>query len=47
MNGLEFIINLLWIVSVDVLVGFILYIIYNLIDFKIKGTSTDFWSDKE
>ena len=48
MNSLEFIINLLWIISVDSIIGIILFIIYKVIDYKKTfGTSTNFWSDKE
>ena len=48
MNSLEFIINLLWIISVDTIIGLILFILYKIVDFKISfGTSTNFWSDKE
>lgn len=68
MNGLSFVINLLWIISLDIIIGFILFMIYRYTDFKyfsnleieqlkeenhylkeenkkIKGTSTNFWSD--
>lgn len=34
MNGLEFLINLLWIISIDIIVGFILFMIYKYIDSK-------------
>lgn len=48
MNILEFIINLLWLISVDTIMGIILFIVYKIIDFKTSfGTSTNFWSDKE
>lgn len=70
MNGLEFLINLLCITSIDVIVGFIVFMIYKYLDLKyfsnfeieqlkienkylkdenqkIKGTSTNFWSDNE
>lgn len=46
MNRLEFIINLLWLISVDTIIGIILYITYKILDYKLKGTSTDFWSDE-
>lgn len=69
MNGLEFFINLLWITSIDVIVGFIVFIIYKYVDLKyfsnfeinmlkeenkylkeenqrLKGTSTNFWSEE-
>ena len=69
MNGLEFLINLLWITSIDVIVGFIVFIIYKYVDLKyfsnfeinmlkeenkylkeenqrLKGTSTNFWSEE-
>lgn len=48
MNILEFIINLLWLISVDTIIGLILFIVYKIVDFKTSfGTSTNFWSDKE
>lgn len=70
MNGLEFIVDLLFIISLDVILGFIIFVIYKYVDLKyfsnleieqlkieneylkeenqkIKGTSTDFWSDKK
>ena len=70
MNGLEFLINLLWITSTDVIVGFIVFMIYKYVDLKhfsnfeinmlkeenkylkeenqrLKGTSTNFWSDEQ
>lgn len=34
MNGLEFIINILWLVSIDLLLAFTLFIIYKYIDYK-------------
>lgn len=34
MNGLEFIINLLWIISIDLILIFILFTIYRYIDYK-------------
>ena len=34
MNGLDFLINLLWIISIDVIVGFIIFIIYKYVDLK-------------
>lgn len=34
MNGLEFIINLLWIISIDLILCFILFTIYRYIDYK-------------
>lgn len=34
MNGLEFIINLLWIISIDLILVFILFTIYRYIDYK-------------
>lgn len=34
MNGLEFLINLLWIISIDVIVGFIVFMIYKYVDLK-------------
>lgn len=69
MNGSEFLINLLWITSIDVIVGFIVFMIYKYVDLKyfsnfeinmlkeenkylkeenqrLKGTSTNFWSDE-
>lgn len=69
MNGLEFLINLLWITSIDVIVGFIVFMIYKYVDLKyfsnfeinmlkeenkylkeenqrLKGTSTNFWSEE-
>lgn len=70
MNGLEFFVNILWIISIDSILAFILFIIYKYLDLKyfsnfeieqlkienkylkeenqkIKGTSTNFWSDNE
>lgn len=34
MNGLSFLINLLWILSLDVIIGFILFMIYKYVDLK-------------
>lgn len=34
MNGLEFLINLLWIISIDLIVGFIVFMIYKYVDLK-------------
>ena len=34
MNGFSFIINLLWIISVDIFVGFILFMVYKYVDGK-------------
>lgn len=70
MNGLEFLKELLWIISLDVILGFMLFILYKFVDLryfsneeieqlkienkylkeenqKIKGTSTNFWSDEK
>lgn len=70
MNGLEFLVNLLWIISIDVIIGFIVFMIYKYVDLKyfsnfeinmlkeenkylkeenqrLKGTSTNFWSDEK
>ena len=34
MNGLEFLISLLWIISIDIIIGFILFMIYKYVDLK-------------
>lgn len=34
MNRLEFFINFLWLISVDIITGFILFIIYKYVDLK-------------
>lgn len=69
MTGLSFLISLLWLISIDIIIGFIIFIIYKYVDLKyfssleieqlkteneylkeenkkIKGTSTNFWSDE-
>ena len=69
MNGYSFFINLLWVISIDIIIGFILFMIYRYVDskyfstleinilkeenkylkeenHKLKGTSTNFWSDE-
>lgn len=56
MNGLSFLFGLLCLISIDVVIGFILFIIYKYLDLKyfsnleednkkINGTSTNFWRD--
>jgi len=70
MNGNEFFISLLWLISIDIIIGFLIFMLYKYVDLKyfsnleieqlktenkylkeenqkIKGTSTNFWSDKE
>lgn len=69
MNGNEFFISLLWLISIDIIIGFLIFMLYKYVDLKyfsnleieqlktenkylkeenqkIKGTSTNFWSDK-
>lgn len=54
MNCLSFFFGLLCLISIDVVIGFILFIIYKYLDLKyfsnleegnkkINGTSTNFW----
>ena len=56
MNGLSFLFGLFCLISIDVVIGFILFIIYKYLDLKyfsnleednkkINGTSTNFWRD--
>ena len=70
MNGNEVFISLLWLISIDIIIGFLIFMLYKYVDLKyfsnleieqlktenkylkeenqkIKGTSTNFWSDKE
>lgn len=34
MNGNEFFISLLWLISIDIIVGFIIFVIYKYVDLK-------------
>lgn len=38
MNALSFLINLLWLISLDIIFGFILFMIYKYVDLKYFST---------